>query len=1037
MKRALLFLFLGLGTAFGQKTVQVNPTTNALTQPNASAFYSANPPPSSGGATWGSITGTLASQTDLQTALNAKMTAALSGGTLTIALSGNTSVTFPTSGTLATTSQLSSSVTGIRLGAGAGSGDTALVIGTGLNLTTGTLTATGGGTGNYSGTFTGLHIGPVTGTATFATTAGSTASYTGTLAVANGGTGTTTLPSGQILIGNGTSAVTGAVIGSGLSLTTGTLTATGSSLISAVVSPLTVTTGTASLITVGTGTAVVLGNTDANLDVILAATGTTTSSVIASPNYSFQAPNLLAPVGPVGNHIHYGDSLYAGTGSAGGITIFPWTGASGNVPDDFAGSTFGQNLLCFNPSTSGQTTQQALNQYNDNSGSTTATTNGTTSITVTGSTTGMTGTMAIYMPNGDIPYGTTATLSGSTLTLSQAATGSHSGATLYFASGHTYGSTNTFVLSTHILSQAVTGISTWLDEEHGTNNYYLGGVTSSGTATNGSATISSMTIVSGASVGGAALTACTGYNVWGGTGTGNGADFTFLGTVSSSTSSSITLNTGANVLATMVTFKLCPLPTQSGSDSSGNWWTNYQALVALEVADGDLVTVHTFYPFVYASSGYNQGQYDENRLAYNALIKSKYYPNGSVAGVCFSDDANIPQLQYTGNAFYANYRSIGGTLPHPNNLGYNVVASYEAQQFALNYASSMLGIENFMMRGGLPAGILPITVPVSTQANVFTASNSFGSTNTTLTTKFFNELDIAGSATGANGAIIKMGGAFSAASIIRGYTDNSLATVAGFLSIGANGVITLQDSTDSQFLVINSSGASLSSGSGTLTIGALVTATGSYTSTQTYTGNVAITNGNNGITYKTNGASSTVGPVFKNSGGTGEGSFLFCDASAASSFYEPGAYQFFTPSGTDFWWDITQNSVTHGTHWTASTGNTEWYDAMAIDKTLAVTGTITNTTLAGGGMVKSSTGSLALATAGTDYSVITVQTGTLVGGSATKTVPSGCHPWVQDTASSLTNVGSLQVTVSGTTATVTSTNVLDTSSFTLFNAGSQ
>ena len=82
---------------------------------------------------------------------------------------------------------------------------------------------------------------------------------------------------------------------------------------------------------------------------------------------------------------------------------------------------------------------------------------------------------------------------------------------------------------------------------------------------------------------------------------------------------------------------------------------------------------------------------------------------------------------------------------------------------------------------------------------------------------------------------------------------------------------------------------------------------------------------------------------------------------------------------------------------------------------------------------------LVSAVAGTDYSLITVQTGTLVGGTATKTVPSGCHPWVQNNqaSGSLTNVGSLTVTVSGTTATITSTNPLDVSPFTLFNAGSQ
>lgn len=59
--------------------------------------------------------------------------------------------------------------------------------------------------------------------------------------------------------------------------------------------------------------------------------------------------------------------------------------------------------------------------------------------------------------------------------------------------------------------------------------------------------------------------------------------------------------------------------------------------------------------------------------------------------------------------------------------------------------------------------------------------------------------------------------------------------------------------------------------------------------------------------------------------------------------------------------------------------------------------------------------------------------GVLSGGTATITLPAGIiNPWVQDTASSLTNVGTLQVTVSGTTATVTSSNVLDVSTFNLY-----
>jgi hypothetical protein len=64
---------------------------------------------------------------------------------------------------------------------------------------------------------------------------------------------------------------------------------------------------------------------------------------------------------------------------------------------------------------------------------------------------------------------------------------------------------------------------------------------------------------------------------------------------------------------------------------------------------------------------------------------------------------------------------------------------------------------------------------------------------------------------------------------------------------------------------------------------------------------------------------------------------------------------------------------------------------------------------------------------------VNVLSGTLAAGSATVTVPAGISPWVQDTnTSSLTNVGSLTCSVSGTTATVKSTNALDTSTFNLF-----
>lgn len=87
---------------------------------------------------------------------------------------------------------------------------------------------------------------------------------------------------------------------------------------------------------------------------------------------------------------------------------------------------------------------------------------------------------------------------------------------------------------------------------------------------------------------------------------------------------------------------------------------------------------------------------------------------------------------------------------------------------------------------------------------------------------------------------------------------------------------------------------------------------------------------------------------------------------------------------------------------------------VTVGGTLAVTGSITQ----GGNAVTTAT--------------VHTLTGTLSSGTATVTVPSGVNPWVQDNASSLTNVGALQVTVSGTVATVTSNQPLDASPFHLF-----
>jgi fibronectin-binding autotransporter adhesin len=109
-----------------------------------------------------------------------------------------------------------------RTTAGTGAAEE-ITVGSGLTLSAGTLTATGGGTGtvtsvDVSGGTTGLSFsgGPVTtsGTITMA----------GTLAVANGGTGQTSYTDGQLLIGNSTGntlSKSTLTAGSGISITNG------------------------------------------------------------------------------------------------------------------------------------------------------------------------------------------------------------------------------------------------------------------------------------------------------------------------------------------------------------------------------------------------------------------------------------------------------------------------------------------------------------------------------------------------------------------------------------------------------------------------------------------------------------------------------------------------------------------------------------------------------------------------------------------------------------------------------------------------
>jgi len=169
-----------------------------------------------GAGSWGSITGTLSDQTDLQTALNGKqpIDADL---TAIAALSGTNNIYYRSA------ADTWSSVT----------------VGSGLDFTAGTLSATGGGGGTW-GSITGtlsdqtdlqnaldlkapIASPSFTGTVTLptgltgplkassgvvsASAVNLASEVTGTLPVANGGTGATTFTSNLPLIGNGTGAV--------------------------------------------------------------------------------------------------------------------------------------------------------------------------------------------------------------------------------------------------------------------------------------------------------------------------------------------------------------------------------------------------------------------------------------------------------------------------------------------------------------------------------------------------------------------------------------------------------------------------------------------------------------------------------------------------------------------------------------------------------------------------------------------------------------------------------------------------------------
>ena len=183
--------------------------------------------PSAHSHAWGTITGTLSSQTDLQTALNAKAetlhthTAAnITSGVLALAQGGTGVVTTPTNGQL-------------LIGNGGGYTLSTITAGTGITVTNGvgaitiasTITPGSAVWGSITGTLssqTDLQT-ALNGKANTSHNHAATEITSGLLPIARGGTNIGTTPTnGQLLIGNGTGyAVANITAGSGVTVTNG------------------------------------------------------------------------------------------------------------------------------------------------------------------------------------------------------------------------------------------------------------------------------------------------------------------------------------------------------------------------------------------------------------------------------------------------------------------------------------------------------------------------------------------------------------------------------------------------------------------------------------------------------------------------------------------------------------------------------------------------------------------------------------------------------------------------------------------------
>lgn len=236
-------ILIGNGTGYNLTTMTAG---TGITITNGAGSITIASTTAPGSATWGSISGTLSDQTDLQTALNAKAetlhthTAAnITSGVLSIAYGGTENVTVPANGQL-------------LIGNGSGYTVNNITAGTGITVTNGVGTITiastitpgsavwGSITGTLSSqtdlnsalagkantTHTHLWADITDKPSTFTPTAhnhAATEITSGLLPIARGGTNIGTTPTnGQLLIGNGTGyAVANITAGSGITVTNG------------------------------------------------------------------------------------------------------------------------------------------------------------------------------------------------------------------------------------------------------------------------------------------------------------------------------------------------------------------------------------------------------------------------------------------------------------------------------------------------------------------------------------------------------------------------------------------------------------------------------------------------------------------------------------------------------------------------------------------------------------------------------------------------------------------------------------------------